>query len=120
MPVGAQAGTPGAEFVEGLAGSRTNLRTFDRIGPAFDALARGEVGAVVIDLTTAARLVFRTPRFRDAFKIAGPALTKEEFGIVVKRGNRDLLDRINAALVHAEAAGIPEALAIRWLRTSVR
>ena len=46
----------------------------------------------------------------------GEPLTSEFYGIVVKKGNKELLDKINAALATLTTNGTLEQLKAKWLK----
>ena len=46
---------------------------------------------------------------------SGMPFTKEDYGIVVKKGNKKLLDQINAGLEAAKKKGIDKKLEKKWL-----
>lgn len=77
-----------------------------------DALLRGDVDALMIDAAFV-RNVIETSN--GELKEAFPAIdADEQFGIVVKKGNTELLDAINTALNGMRSDGTLDRLADKW------
>ena len=102
-------------MVAKIAGD-TAPRAYDAIDLAFQDLASGRIAGVVVETPVAARYALRLPRYREAFKVVGQPLTDENYGLVVKKGNRVLVETLNAALAKTKATGTLGELAVRWLR----
>jgi polar amino acid transport system substrate-binding protein len=56
------------------------------------------------------------PNYKGKFKIAGKSFTEENYGIVVKKGNKALLDLINKGIKAVQAKGIDKQLEKKWLK----
>lgn len=115
-PVASQLGTTGAMQIETVFGTKDNLKAYDEIGLAFEDLFNKRVEGVVTDTPVAAQFALQNEKYKAAFKIVGQPMTDEYYGIVVKKGNKELLDKINAGLAKVKAAGIPDTLADTWLK----
>lgn len=115
-PVAAQLGTTGAIQIETVFGNKDNLKAYDEIGLAFEDLFNKRVEGVVTDTPVAAQFALQNDKYKEAFKIVGAPMTDEFYGIVVKKGNKELLDKINAGLAKVKAAGTPDTLAAKWLK----
>ena len=114
--VGAQNGTASADLVSKLLGSSSGaLKTYDVIDRAFVDLAAGRIDGVVVETPVAARYSSLPLRFRNLFKVIGPPLDTENYGFVVKKGNKTLLATLNQALAKVKASGELEELSVRWL-----
>ncbi|MBW2637283.1 MAG: basic amino acid ABC transporter substrate-binding protein [Deltaproteobacteria bacterium] len=112
--VGAQIGTTGAFAVKKVAG--VTLRSYDEIGLAFEDMAAGRVVGVVCDTPVAADYALQRDEYKDKFKIVGEPFTDEYYGIVVKKGNQDLLDLINKGIKAVQAKGIDKKIEAKWLK----
>ena len=110
--VAVQAGTTSFDAARAIPG--VSVRTFEVIGEAFDALRRGEVDAVLSDHLPAASEV----RARPGLKVAGRPFTVEQYGIAVRKGESELLGRINAALAKLVADGTYQAIFEKWFAAS--
>lgn len=107
--VGVQQATTGEEAVS------TQLRTqgiqrYPDIAQAFDALDRGRIGAVVVDLPVA----LDTLKQRKTLKIIGGTLTAERYGIVAHPSRKALIQRFNAQLAKMKADGRYSKLYAKW------
>lgn len=96
--IGVQTGTTGDLWVTdniekpGIIKSGDLVR-YQSFIYALQALMNGEVDAVVLDSPVAERFAKSKP-----VKIVAVIMTGEEYGIAVRKGNTELLDKINAGL----------------------
>ncbi len=112
--VGAQIGTTATfeiKKVEGL-----ELKGYDEIGLAFEDMAAGRVSGVVCDTPVAADYALQRQEYKERFKIVGEPFTEEYYGIVVRKGNKKVLDMINKGIAAVKAKGIDKKIEEKWLR----
>jgi polar amino acid transport system substrate-binding protein len=107
--VGAQVGTTGAEEAKNIGAT---LKTYDDIGSAFQDLINGQIEAVVSDNPVAAGYV---QKYKGKVKAAGAPFTNEQYGIAVKKGNTDLLAKINKGLKAVQDKGLIKEYDAKWL-----
>lgn len=112
--VGAQIGTTGAIEIQNTAG--VTLKTYDEIGLAIADLANGRISGVVADAPIAADFVLQNEEYSKKLKIVGVPFTDEYYGVAVKKGNKEVLDLINAGLKKVIDSGKAEELEKKWLR----
>jgi polar amino acid transport system substrate-binding protein len=112
--VGAQIGTTGSFEVEKVSG--VELKTYDELGLAIEDLVNGRIGGVVADTPIAADFALQNPAYEGKLKIVGEPFTDEYYGVAVKKGNSEVLDKINAGLKKVLDAGKDEELKDKWLR----
>ena len=112
--VGAQISTTGAFAIQDMEG--VELREYDEVGLAFEDLVAGRIDAVVCDTPVAADFALQREEYKAALKIVGDAFTDEYYGILVQKGNSELLDKINEGLAAVQTAGIDQELEVTWLR----
>jgi len=112
--VGAQIGTTGAMEVKKV--KDVELKTYDEVGLAFEDMAAGRIGGVVCDEPTAIIYALQKDEYRDKFKIVGKAFTREAYGIVVKKGNKELVDLLNKGIKAVKAKKTDVALKKKWLK----
>ena len=112
--VGAQIGTTGAFEVEKV--KAVTLKTYDEIGLAFEDLYNGRIQGVVCDTPVAAQYALQNDKYKGTLKIVGAPFTDEYYGIVVKKGNKELLDLINAGLKKVKDSGKLADIEKKWLR----
>lgn len=104
--IAVQEGTTGDK----LATEEIKDSTVKRFKKAVDAavdLKNGKVDAVVLDALPAQRIVEKNRELM----ILGEELTKEEYAIAVKKGNKELLDQINATLKRIKEDGTFDSIA---------
>ncbi|MDX9799705.1 MAG: basic amino acid ABC transporter substrate-binding protein [Spirochaetia bacterium] len=112
--VGAQIGTTGAIEIQNTEG--VILKTYDEIGLAIADLANGRIAGVVADAPIAADFVLQNEEYKKSLKIVGVPFTDEYYGVAVKKGNKEVLDIINAGLKKVIDSGKAEELEDKWLR----
>ena len=112
--VGAQIGTTGALEVDKVAG--VALKTYDELGLAIEDLVNGRIAGVVADTPIAADFVMQNDNYSGKLMIVGEPFTDEFYGVVVKKGNSAVLDKINAGLKKVLDAGKDDDLQDKWLR----
>ena len=99
--VGVQLGTTGDLYVSDLEADGTTVERYNKGFEAVQALSQGKIDAVVIDGEPAKTFVSET----EGLKMLDEAFTEEEYAIAVKKGNTELLDKVNAALASLEEKG---------------
>lgn len=96
--IGVQTGTTGDlwctdELVsKGILPER-NLKRYDTFILALSDLLNGNIDAIVLDSPVASRFAATKP-----VKVVGIIVTGEQYGIAVRKGNKELLNAINNAL----------------------
>jgi polar amino acid transport system substrate-binding protein len=112
--VGAQIGTTGAMEVKKV--KDVELKTYDEVGLAFEDMAAGRIGGVVCDEPTAIIYALQKDEYKDKFKIVGQAFTEEHYGVVVKKGNKELQDLLNQGIKAVKDKGLDKPIIKKWLR----
>jgi polar amino acid transport system substrate-binding protein len=112
--VGAQLSTTGAFAVQEMEG--VTLKEYDEVGLAFEDLVAGRIDAVVCDTPVAADFALQREEYRAKLKIVGDSFTEEYYGILVQKGNSDLLSKINEGLAAVQDKGTDKTLEEKWLR----
>lgn len=87
------------------------VQRFNRGRDAVAALRDGEIDAIIIDDGPAGVFV---EEFED-IRVLEDAFEEEEYGLVVKKGNQELLDKINAALDKITEDGTLENITNNWI-----
>jgi polar amino acid transport system substrate-binding protein len=105
LKVGVQTGTTGDEVVSKLQGKTSaNIKRFESTPLALKELEAGGVDAVVADNGVVINYV--TNNAGSKFKtVADKAFAPEQYGIVVKKGNAELLGLVNKGLADIKADG---------------
>src|SRR5206468_12235101 len=103
LKVGVQTGTTGDEAVAKLQGKNSaNIKRFESTPLALKELEAGGVDAVVADNGVVINYVANNTasRFRT---VNDPAFMPEQYGIAVRKGNADLLAKVNQGLAAIRA-----------------
>ena len=105
LKVGVQTGTTGDEVVTKLLGKNsTNVKRFESTPLALKELESGGVDAVVADNGVIVHYIANNPGGK--FKtVADKAFVPEQYGIVVKKGNAELLGKIDKGLAAIKGDG---------------
>jgi polar amino acid transport system substrate-binding protein len=114
LRVGVQTGTTGDEVVTQLLGrDSTRIRRFESTPLALKELEAGGVDAVVADNGVVDHYVANNPggNFRT---VSDTSFTPEQYGIVVRQGQDELLQRVNDALNAIRADGTYDRIYTRW------
>lgn len=112
--VGSQIGTTGTMEVKKVAGVES--KTYDEVGLAFEDMAAGRISGVVCDEPVAAHFALQKKEYKEKFKIVGKAFTKEGYGIVVKKGNKELVDLLNKGIKSVKAKKIDTKIHTKWVK----
>jgi polar amino acid transport system substrate-binding protein len=105
LKVGVQTGTTGDEAVTKLQGkTSTNIKRFESTPLALKELEAGGVDAVVADNGVVIHYVANNPGGK--FKTVSDAeFVPEQYGIAFKKGNTDLMGKMNQGLAAIKADG---------------
>ena len=112
--VGSQIGTTGAMEVKKVAGVES--KTYDEIGLAFEDMAAGRIAGVVCDEPVAAHFALQKKEYKEKFKIVGKAFTKEGYGIVVKKGNKELVAQLNKGIKAVKTKKLDAKIHTKWVK----
>ena len=115
LKVGVQNGTTGDEAVAKLQGKNSaNIKRFESTPLALKELESGGVNAVVADNGVVINYVTNNPGAK--FKtVSDPTFALEHYGIAVKKGNAELLAKINKGLTDIKADGTYERIRAKYL-----
>jgi len=114
LRVAVQTGTTGDEVVSKLLGKTSpRLRRFESTPLALKELESGGVDAVVADNGVIAHYVANNSAA--SFKsVSDAAFVPEQYGLVVKKGNAELLAQLNEGLAKVRANGRYDEIHTRW------
>lgn len=107
--VAVQIGTTGAEKAQELKdeGLIAEIKTFDTVDVVVMELMSGGVDAIINDLPVTQAYMAAQP---GKIKIVGEVLASDSYGFAIKKGNTELLDKINAGLKNVMENGKYEEL----------
>ena len=114
LKVGVQNGTTGDEVITKLQGKDSaNIKRYESTPLALKELEGGGVDAVVADNGVVVNYVNNNPDSK--FKtVSDPSFAAEHYGIVVKKGNTELLEKINTGLAGIKADGSYEQIYAKY------
>lgn len=112
--VGSQIGTTATMEVKKVAGVES--KTYDEIGLAFEDMAAGRISGVVCDEPVAAHFALQKKEYGEKFKIVGKPFTKEGYGIVVKKGNKDLVAILNKGIKAVKTKKLDAKIHNKWVK----
>jgi len=115
LRVGVQTGTTGDETISKLQGKNsTNIKRFESTPLALKELEAGGIDAVVADNGVVVNYVANNAasRFRT---VNDPAFVPEQYGIAVRKGNADLLAKVNQGLATIRADGTYDRIYAKYL-----
>lgn len=105
------------------SGANLTYYTLEETGQAFKDLAKGNVDGVLCDSPTA--YGYSTGSYEGRFCLSNeacildPNLKKEDYGIVVRKGNNDTLDLINKGLASVKSKDIDDQIMGKWFKDSM-
>ncbi|HEV7575975.1 MAG TPA: basic amino acid ABC transporter substrate-binding protein [Caldimonas sp.] len=115
LRVGVQTGTTGDETISKLQGKNsTNIKRYESTPLALKELEAGGIDAVVADNGVVVNYVANNAASR--FKtVNDPAFVPEQYGIAVRKGNAELLGKIDHGLAAIRADGSYDRIYAKYL-----
>ena len=113
--VASQIGTTGADKANELKeeGKIKDVKINNGYDQCFLMLENGDVNAVIVDKPVAEKIISKNKNL----KIVGDTVNAESFAFAVKKGNTELLEKINAGLKNVIADGTYDKLYKQWFGT---
>lgn len=109
--IGVQLGTTGDIYASDYEADGSTIERYNKGFEAVQAMMQGKIDAVVIDLEPAKVFVSEN----EGIKILDEALTVEEYAIAVKKGNTELVEKINGALAELKDSGELQAIIDKYI-----
>ncbi|MFZ1683202.1 MAG: basic amino acid ABC transporter substrate-binding protein [Candidatus Zixiibacteriota bacterium] len=109
--VGVQLGTTGELMAQKIAGAK--VFSYDNIGAAFIDMQNGNLDAVLNDFPTTQAYI----QAHKSAKTVGDILSKENYGIAMRKGETELHLAVNAALAQIRESGKYRELHRKWFDT---
>ena len=110
--IGVQTGTTGDIYCSGDFGDAA-VERYSKIIDGFQAMKSGKIDAVVVDDQVASAIVEQDST---AFKILETAYAEEEYAIAVKKGNTDLLNKLNSVIDEIKSNGELQAIVSKYIK----
>lgn len=109
--IGVQLGTTGDIYASDYEEQGATIERYNKGFEAVQAMLQGKIDAVVIDEEPAKVFVSQN----EGIKILDEALTVEEYAIAVKKGNTELLEKVNKALNELKESGELQAIIDKYI-----
>jgi polar amino acid transport system substrate-binding protein len=97
--------------------TKAQVVRYDEVTLAFQALAQGDVDAVVADSPTSIDVVKANPEMKIA--VVGKPFTEEYYGIAVNKKRTDVLAAINKGLAAVKTSGEYDTIYQKWFVVSL-
>ena len=110
--IGVQQGTTGDIYCSGDYGD-ANVERFPKIVDGFQAMKSGRIDACVVDDEVAKNIVSQDA---SSYKILDTAYAEEEYAIAVKKGNTELLEKLNKAIDEIKASGELKKIVDKYIK----
>jgi len=112
MRIGAQDGSTGYKAGQTLAG--ITLKPYDDIKTGIDELLGKRLEGVICDDPVA--FYYANTKFKTLLQVnkLRNIASNEEYGIVVQKGNQELLELINQGIAAVKTRGIDKELQLKW------
>ena len=108
--IGVQLGTTGDLDASDYEKDGSTVERYNKGSEAVQALKVGQIDCVIIDSQPAQKFAENN----DDLKILDEPFEEEEYAICLKKGNDELLDKINETLSEMKASGEIEQLAMEY------
>jgi cystine transport system substrate-binding protein len=93
-----------------------DIRTYDDDPTKYQDLRSGRLDAILVDRLAALDLVKKTG---NTMAVAGPAFSRQESGVALRKGNDDLLKAIDQAIAEMQKDGSLSKLSQKWFGADV-
>ena len=110
--IGVQTGTTGDIYCSDDFGEDA-MQRYSKIIDGFQAMKSGKIDAIVVDDQVAKSIVEQDS---GSFKILDTAYAEEEYAIAVKKGNTELLDKINTAIDEIKSSGELKSIVDKYIK----
>ncbi len=107
--IGVQLGTTGDALATEIEGA--TVERYNKGLEAVQSLKQGKIDAVVIDQATAEAFAKNT----DGIKLLEEKMSEEEYAIALKKGNTELLEKMNGAIEELKADGTIDEIVAKYM-----
>ena len=110
--IAVQIGTTGADTAKGIKGAK--VAAFNTTSEAFMDLATGNSAAVVHDRPVLAYFLKTQTESAGTMQLQPEILDAQSYGFAVRKGNKELLDKLNKAYDELVASGEVQKIHDKW------
>ena len=105
-------GTTGADKAKDIPGAK--VTNYNATSEAFMALTSRNAEAVVHDRPVLAYFMKTQPRMSQSLQLQPAIEDAQQYGFAVKKGNKELLDKLNKGLEAVRQAGEDKQIYSKW------
>ncbi len=113
--VGGQIGTTGLIQALPKAKSKAIVKSYDEVGLALEDLAKGNLDAVICDDPVAKFYANKKTEYNGKLRVAFVTDDVEFYGFALRKGDKELLDKVNAGIRAVKAKGLDKPIIEKWL-----
>ena len=110
--IAVQIGTTGADKAKDIPGAK--VTNYNATSEAFMALTSRNAEAVVHDRPVLAYFMKTQPRMSQSLQLQPAIEDAQQYGFAVKKGNKELLDKLNKGLEAGRQAGEAKQIYSKW------
>ena len=110
--IAVQIGTTGADKAKDIPGAK--VTNYNAPSAAFMALTSRNAEAVVHDRPVLAYFMKTQPRMSQSLQLQPAIEDAQQYGFAVKKGNKELLDKLNKGLEAVRQAGEDKQIYSKW------
>ena len=114
LKVGGQIGTTGV-FVIRKAGVTVDLKEYDDVGLAIQDMLGGRLDAVICDDPVALYYVNKKADTAGKLNLSFKTEEKEYYGFTVRKGRKDLVEKLNKGIKEVKTSGVEAQLLQNWM-----
>ncbi|HBV38651.1 MAG TPA: cystine ABC transporter substrate-binding protein, partial [Erwinia sp.] len=92
------------------------IRTYDDDPTKYQDLRVGRIDAILVDRLAALDLVKKTGK---TLAVAGPAFSRQEAGVALRKGNPDMLAAVDKAIADMQKDGSLTKISDKWFGVDV-
>lgn len=113
--VGGQIGTTGLIQALPKAKSKAVVKSYDEVGLALEDLAKGNLDAVICDDPVAKYYANKKSEYRGKLVVAFITDDVEHYGFALRKGDTELMDKLNKGIRAVKAKGLDKPIIEKWL-----
>lgn len=116
--IAVQIGTTGAEVAKGIKGAQ--IKAFNTGAEAFMDLKMKGCDAVITDRPVIGYFIVKNPRASKGLVQKNMAFDSEYFGFAAKKGNKELVEKVNAQLKAMREDGTYDKIYTKWFGSAAK
>ena len=110
--IGVQLGTTGDIYASDYEAEGSTIERYNKGADAIQALKQGKIDAVIIDNEPAKVFVEKN----EGLQILDEEFVEEQYAIALKKGNTELLEKINGAIKELKEDGTLDSIIAKYIK----